>query len=166
MKYIKNGIKNTKCVKGRLEKYKKRCIYIDYAHTPEAMECVIKEIRKIYPKKRLIVVFGCGGERDKEIRPKMGKIATEMADITIITSDNSRNEGQKEIFADILKGVSKDSNYQLIEDREMAIKCGVEAMKRNGVLLLLGKGHEIYQIDKTGKNPFDERVILDKIFKE
>lgn len=165
MKYIKNGIKNTKCVKGRLEKYKKRCIYIDYAHTPEAMECVIKEIRKIYPKKRLIVVFGCGGERDKEKRPKMGKIATEMADITIITSDNSRNEGQKEIFADILKGVSEDSNYQLIEDREMAIKRGVEAMKRNGVLLLLGKGHETYQIDKTGKNPFDERVILDKIFK-
>lgn len=165
MKYIKNGIKNTKCIKGRLEKYKKRRIYIDYAHTPEAMECVINEIRGIYPKNKLIVVFGCGGDRDKEKRPKMGRIATEKADLTIITSDNSRSENQQEIFADILKGIDKDSNYHLIEDREKAIKCGVDAMKRNGVLLLLGKGHETYQIDKKGKNSFDERLILDKILK-
>ena len=164
-KCIRDGIKNTKGVKGRLERYKKRCIYIDYAHTPEAMECVIKEIREIYPKKRLIVVFGCGGERDRSKRSKMGQIATETADFTIITSDNSRTESPKQIFTDILNEV-KNNRYKVIEDREKAIKFGVDSMKRNGVLLLLGKGHETYQIDSTGKKSFDEREVLDKIFKK
>ena len=165
-KYIKDGIKNTKRVTGRLEKYNKKCIFIDYAHTPEAMKLVLREIRSLYPRKKLIALFGCGGDRDREKRSKMGEIATEMADFAIITSDNSRNESTSKIISDIVACINEKKNFVIIEDREKAIRFGVKTMKRTGVLILLGKGHETYQISENGKTHFDERVILDRIFKK
>lgn len=160
---ILEGIYNLKCIKGRLEKIEKTNIYIDYAHTPYAMENVINTVRHFEPQKRLIVLFGCGGDRDKEKRPKMGEIATKMADLTIITSDNSRSEDAVLIIKDILKGALPNSVYCIIPKREDAIKYAVKSLGENDVLLLLGKGHEEYEIDKKGKHYFNERKIVKSV---
>ncbi len=160
---VREGIFATDKISGRLERVRDN-IFIDYAHTPHAMKSVLETLRKIAPNKRIISLFGCGGDRDKEKRPKMGKIATQISDFTIITADNSRSEPLINIFKDILEGVD-DSAFCLIPDRKDAIKYGINALGENDIFILFGKGHENYEINKNGKNHFSERDIINSILK-
>lgn len=143
-------------------------IIIDYAHTPDALENVLKTLREIAPDRELICLFGCGGDRDKAKRPEMGKIAQKMADKIIVTSDNSRNERTSDIMADIKEGmdISGKAKSLFIEDREQAIRTAVMIASEGATILLAGKGHETYQINEEGKIHFDEKEIVTNIFNE
>ena len=151
------GIAHVKGVKGRMERITNN-IFIDYAHTPSAIENALLALKQ-YVKGKLIVVFGCGGDRDKEKRPHMAAAATRLADFTIITSDNPRSEPVKSIIADIVKGVVTD-RYEIIEDRKTAIKEVVARLGNDDILLVAGKGHEDYQVigDKTIE--FDDAEVI------
>lgn len=161
-KFIKIGIENLKPISGRLEHIKMNKdfdVYIDYAHTPTALQTSINTLQEI-TKGRLLVVFGCGGNRDMQKRPIMGKIATELADYVLITSDNPRWENPRKIIADIKKGINKN-NYKVIIDREQAIHHAVEIAKAGDTILIAGKGHEEYQIIGNKKLKFcDKSVVL------
>ena len=136
-------------------------VLIDYAHTPDALENVLKTIRAFKtPSQRLVALFGCGGDRDKTKRPVMGGIATAMADFTVITSDNSRTEDPKEIIRQILTGVSEGSNYTVIPNRTEALQWVVRNARKDDIILVAGKGHENYEITAEGKHPFSEKAIL------
>ncbi len=160
---IQRGIEETRIIKGRCEKYKDKPIYIDYAHTPLAMETIIKAIKKLEPQKRVIALFGCGGQRDKGKRAEMAEISAKYADFTVITGDNPRNENPNEIISDILRGFGNSDEYIVIPSRKKAIEYACKSMRENDVLLLLGKGHEEYEISINGKEFFDERKILDEV---
>ncbi len=136
-------------------------VIIDYAHTPDALKKTLGVINKIKSKtSRTIVLFGCGGEREKEKRSLMGRIAVCEADLAIITSDNSRSEPTNEILRDILLGVGDRDNYAVIPDRRHAIEYAIASAKSGDLLLLAGKGHEKYEINRFGKLPFDERKAV------
>lgn len=147
----------------------KKGIYaiIDYAHTPDAMENVIKTIINTKEKDaRIITVFGAGGNRDKSKRPKMGKIASIMSDLIIVTSDNPRSEDPNEIINDILEGISKENKEKVlvIEDRKQAIKTAMMLAKKNDVIIVAGKGHETYQEIKGVKHHFSDKEIIEEIW--
>ncbi len=137
-------------------------IFIDYAHTPDALERLLKSARElIRDGGRLIVLFGCGGEREREKRRAMGRIATRLADFTVVTSDNPRGEDKKEIIRDILCGIDKEKPHTVIEERRDAILFAVGELAHAGdILLLSGKGHERYVCDGQGTHSFDEREIV------
>lgn len=139
-------------------------VIIDYAHTPDGLENILKTARE-FTKGRLISVFGCGGDRDKTKRPIMGKIGSELSDIAIITSDNPRTEEPLLILKDIEMGIEKD-NYILIENRKEAIKKAMEIAEKGDVIVVAGKGHEDYQILKDKVIHFDEREVIRDIIKE
>ena len=138
--------KDVKAPKGRCETHKVNGGYavIDYAHTPDAVEKVITAYNEL-KKGKVITVVGCGGDRDPIKRPIMGNIATTLSDYTILTSDNPRTEDPEKIMEDILKGV-KTTNYEVELDRKTAIKKGIDMLQPEDILLILGKGHEDYQI--------------------
>lgn len=144
-------------------KYKGAAIMVDYAHTPDAVENVINSTLE-YCKGRVITVIGCGGDRDRTKRPKMGKIATEKSAKVIFTNDNPRTEDEKVIMDDIIAGVSKD-NYEIIFDRKAAIKKAISELEENDILLILGKGHEDYQIIGTEKIHLSDIEIVEKAIK-
>ena len=123
---------------------------------------VLKEIQKIEKRKNLVVLFGCGGDRDKTKREKIGAIVSKYANKIIITSDNPRNEEPLSIIREILNGVDRRKTHIIIPSRKEAIVYGVKAMKSNDVLVLLGKGHEEYEINRDGKFFFSEKRIIDK----
>jgi len=155
---IKLAIEKFKSVPGRLEKVSCKneySIFVDYAHTPDALYNVINTLRKIV-KGRIIVIFGCGGERDKLKRPKMGNVVTRLADYAIVTSDNPRSENPQQIIKDIQKGIKTD-NYCLIPERFKAIDKGISMLKKNDCLLIAGKGHENYQVLKNKILHFNDR---------
>ncbi len=158
------GIKNTIQVPGRFEvigRGSKKAI-VDYSHTADSLEKALINLKKIAGNEvPVYTVFGCGGNRDKTKRPLMGKIATELSYKAIITNDNPRFEMPREIIQDILKGISKD-NYQIIEDREEAIKWAIKNSEENAVILIAGKGHEDYQIINGIKNHFSDKEIAQK----
>ena len=162
--YIAEGINSLYKIKGRLEKYYDKNIYIDYAHTPIATENVLNTLKNIEKDKALIVLFGCGGDRDKTKRPEIGKIASKYADVLIITSDNPRSENPLEIIKDIVRGVDKNKAHIIIPNRKDAILYATKLLNENSVVLLLGKGHETYEIDANGKHYFDERDVLKEAF--
>ena len=143
-------------------------VIIDYAHTPDALENVLKTLREIAPDRELICLFGCGGDRDKTKRPEMAQIAQKLSDRIIVTSDNSRTEKTSDIMADIKAGLdlSGRSRSLLIEDREEAIRTAIMIANQGATILLAGKGHETYQIIGTEKRHFDEKQIVTDIFKE
>lgn len=147
-------------VPGRLEIINEHPTVVrDYAHTPDALERAIAAVRP-FTRRRLIVVFGCGGDRDRGKRPQMGNIAERGADHVILTSDNPRTEDPEEILDDIERGMRKD-DHERIEERELAILQALDmADPDNDVVLLAGKGHETYQIRGTTKLPFDEKEIV------
>ena len=116
-------------------------------------------IVKINKEGKIITVFGCGGNRDKSKRPEMGKIASDLSDVVIVTSDNCRNERKMDIIIDILKGIEKD-DFEVIPNRKEAIKRALSLKKEGDVVVLLGKGHENYEIDSTGKHYFSEKEIV------
>ena len=140
---------------GRMQKinYKKSVIFIDYAHTPDAVLKVLKTVRKI-KKKRIITIIGCGGNREKEKRPIMGLVATKYSSHVIFTNDNPRYENPKTIINDIIKSAKK--NYEVIYDRKEAIKKGISMLKEKDILMILGKGHEEYQIIGDNKYYFSD----------
>lgn len=139
-------------------------VIVDYAHTPDGLENILKTVRE-FTKGRLITVFGCGGDRDKTKRPIMGKIASTLSDITVITSDNPRTEEPGAIIKDILKGLTND-NYVVIENREEAIKKAMSIAKKDDIIVVAGKGHEDYQELKDRVIHFDEREVIAGIIKE
>lgn len=134
-------------------------IFIDYAHTPASLSAVLNTARGISGG-RLIVLFGCGGDRDRTKRPEMAKAALSGADFTVITSDNPRTENPEDIIEDILTGVNGDASYTVIPDRREAIKYAVNISEAGDMLILAGKGHEKYEIDADGKHPFDEEELV------
>ena len=155
--------------KGRLENIRgPRGIsaIIDYAHTPDAMENVLKTLRDIEPAKQLICLFGCGGDRDRTKRPEMAKVAEEYADRIIVTSDNSRTERTEDIMEDIRKGFSPagEAKAIYIADRREAIRTAILTAAEGATILLAGKGHETYQIIGKEKRHFDEKEIVEEIF--
>ena len=154
---------------GRLENIrgpKDISVIIDYAHTPDALENVLKTLREIAPDRELICLFGCGGDRDKTKRPEMAAIAQKLADRIIVTADNSRTERTADIMADIKSGMdlSGRSRSLFIEDREEAIRTAIMIAGQGATILLAGKGHETYQIIGTEKQHFDEKEIVKDIF--
>lgn len=141
---------------------------IDYAHTPDALENVLKTLKDIDKGRTLICLFGCGGDRDKTKRPEMAKIAEEFADRIIVTSDNSRTEKTEDIMNDIKAGFSPKGLAKaiFIADRKEAIRTAVMTAPKGAVILLAGKGHETYQIIGSEHRHFDEREVLDEVFSQ
>ena len=141
-------------------------VIIDYAHTPDALENVLKTLREIAPDRELICLFGCGGDRDRTKRPEMGAIAQKLADRIIVTSDNSRSEKTSDIMADIKTGMDLGGRARslFIEDREEAIRTAIMLAGQGATILLAGKGHETYQITGSEKRHFDEKEIVAGIF--
>lgn len=135
-------------------------IIIDYAHTPDALENVLKSMKEV-TEGRVVVLFGCGGDRDKTKRPIMGKIGVENSDFAIITSDNPRTEEPGEIIKQIVAGIeAPKSRYTVIEDRIAAIAYAIDNHRQGDVIILAGKGHETYQIIGKTKHHMDEREIV------
>lgn len=163
---IKKALANTKGVLGRVERIDLGTDYniiIDYAHTPDGMEKIINAV-KSFTKGKIITVFGCGGNRDKTKRPIMGRISAILSDFTVITSDNPRFEDPLDIICDIEKGVVEvGGSYTKITSRYDAIKYALGIAKEGDTVLLLGKGHEDYIIQKNKKIHFDEREIIKSI---
>ncbi|MBQ4141775.1 MAG: UDP-N-acetylmuramoyl-L-alanyl-D-glutamate--2,6-diaminopimelate ligase [Clostridia bacterium] len=136
-------------------------VYVDYAHTPDALENILKTARQFTPRgSRILLVFGCGGDRDRSKRPIMGRIASEYADVSIITSDNSRSELPEDIIGEILAGFDVSCRHAVIPSRADAIRYAVENAESGDVVLLCGKGHEKYEIGIDGKRDFDESRIV------
>ena len=143
-------------------------LIIDFAHTPDALENVLKTAKKlaIENKGRLISVFGCGGDRDTSKRSQMGRISSNLADITIITSDNPRSESPEEIIKDVQKGVLSATKTIVQVDRKEAIHHAVQIAEPHDIIVLAGKGHETYQIVRDIKMPFDEKKIAKDALKK
>ena len=167
IKKIINFIKDAKEVAGRFQIISNEknpdspmCI-VDYAHTPDGLDNILKAARQILESKnkkgRLVCVFGCGGDRDPTKRPKMGRIAEELADVVIITSDNPRTEDPKQIISDILSGINNTAGIIVEPDRKNAIQIAVQKSAKDDIIVVAGKGHEDYQILKDRTIHFDDR---------
>jgi UDP-N-acetylmuramoyl-L-alanyl-D-glutamate--2,6-diaminopimelate ligase len=180
---IKAGIENLSSVPGRLERIDSSsgfAVLIDYAHKPDALKQVLQNLAE-FKKKRIITVFGCGGNRDTGKRPLMGETATFYSDLTVITSDNPRLEDPLAIIAEIEAGIDRreirkimpgnlqttdDSHaYMVIPERRRAIETAIGVAGRGDIILIAGKGHEDYQILGTNKIPFDDRVVVEQTLK-
>ena len=161
------ALKSAHGVKGRAEVVNIPSDYtvvIDYAHTPDGVENIINAV-KGFCKGRFIAMFGCGGDRDRTKRPIMGEIAGTLADLCIVTSDNPRTENPSAIIEDVLEGVKRTNVcYEVVENRKDAIERAMRIAQKDDVVLLLGKGHETYQILNDGIIDFDERKIVKEIF--
>lgn len=158
-------------VAGRLEYYKgKRDVtaFVDYAHTPDGLENVLKTLRETARDRMLICLFGCGGDRDRSKRPEMGKIAARYADRCIVTSDNPRTEDPQAIIADIKAGMDVPARAKslFITDRQEAIRTAIMTAPEGAVILMAGKGHEDYQVIGKEKIKYDERSFVQRIISE
>ncbi|AST58720.1 UDP-N-acetylmuramoyl-L-alanyl-D-glutamate--2,6-diaminopimelate ligase [Thermoanaerobacterium thermosaccharolyticum] len=162
---VKMALKDVK-IKGRFEVLDIDAPYnvvIDYAHTPDGLENLMKAFGE-YDTGRKILLFGCGGDRDKGKRPKMGEVAGKYADFVIITSDNPRSEDPMQIISEIEMGIKNTKcPYKIIENRKEAIKYALSIAKDNDIVILAGKGHETYQVLKDRVIDFDEREIVKEI---
>lgn len=178
---IQTGIESFSGVPGRMERIDNtsgKFVFVDYAHTPDALENVLRTLRSV-ASGRLICVFGCGGDRDRTKRPKMGRIAVGLADFSIITSDNPRTEDPHAIISDIVTGITeeavagretKDANdglpekgYAVEPDRRKAIRLGIQGAGPGDTVLIAGKGHETYQIMGNTTAHFDDRLEARKV---
>lgn len=163
------SISKSNGVKGRIEVVpcnRDFTIIIDYAHSPDGLENIITSLKEI-AKGRVVTVFGCGGDRDKTKRPKMGRIAAELSDFCVVTSDNPRSENPSEIIKDILVGMEGiDTPYKVVELRHDAIAYAINHAQKDDIILLAGKGHETYQILPTGTIHFDEREVVAEVLGE
>ncbi len=164
---IKEGIASLLGVPGRFEKIENSLglhIFVDYAHTDDALKNLLETVRELNPK-RIILVFGAGGDRDKTKRPRMGEAAGTLSDWTIITSDNPRSEEPLAIISDIEKGMQKTGtqNYQIIPDRREAIAHALSLGEKGDYILVAGKGHEDYQIIKDKITHFDDAEVIREI---
>ncbi len=135
---------------------------VDYAHTPDALENILKNILKFKKDKKLVTVVGAGGNRDKSKRPKMGKVATELSDFVFFTSDNPRNENPRNIISDLVKGACKN-NFEIQIDRKKAIEIAFNRFNSDTIILVAGKGHEKYQVIGNKSIPHDDKEIIKKL---
>jgi UDP-N-acetylmuramoyl-L-alanyl-D-glutamate--2,6-diaminopimelate ligase len=164
---IKEGLESLRRIPGRLEPIENSQsfrVFVDYAHTADGLEKVLQALRGVV-EGRLLVVFGCGGDRDRQKRPLMGKVALKMADYSIITSDNPRSEDPEEIADQIEKGIKeaggkRERDYLVIVNRREAIKEALERMRKEDTLLIAGKGHERFQIFKDRAVEFEDRKVV------
>ena len=146
--------------------YKNNNIIIDYAHTPDGVENVLKTAKELHPNK-IITVIGCGGGTgsDREKRSEMGNLVLSLSDKVIFTNDNPRDEDPNQIINDLLKNKASD-NYIIELDRETAIEKGIKLLTSHDILLILGKGHENYQIIGTTKTHFSDKETVERIIEE
>ncbi len=175
--YIRSGILKLRNVPGRLERVSETGespVFVDYAHTGDALEKVLENLSD-FKKGRIITVFGCGGDRDRTKRPVMGKIASSLSDLAVVTSDNPRTEDPAGILREVEAGIGADSRkyspedivngfdekgYLVIDDRRAAIELAISVAGRSDIVLVAGKGHEDYQIVGTRKIPFDDKTVV------
>jgi len=166
---IQLGIRALRAVPGRFEKVDEGQPYlvvVDYAHTDDALQNVLEAAREI-TRERLIVVFGCGGERDRTKRPLMGEVAGRLCDLAILTSDNPRSEDPILIMNDVLVGLQRTSKPYIAEvDREKAIRKALSEAREGDIVVLAGKGHETYQVLKDRSVPFDDREVARRALRE
>jgi UDP-N-acetylmuramoyl-L-alanyl-D-glutamate--2,6-diaminopimelate ligase len=160
---IKNSLEGMAIVPGRMESVHEGqdfLVAVDYSHTPDSLEKALTTIRE-FAQRRVITVFGCGGDRDKGKRPIMGGIAAKYSDYVYVTSDNPRTENAQQILLDIEPGIVSaglsDTSYEMLVDRRAAIKKAIEMASPNDVVLIAGKGHETYQDSNGVKVHFDDR---------
>lgn len=180
---IKTGIESLSYVPGRLEKINTPSgfnVFVDYAHKADALKQVLQNLAE-FKKKRIITVFGCGGNRDRGKRPLMGEAAAKYSDLTIVTSDNPRLEDPLDIIAEIETGIDQNKvkkvaidqlkignsvhSYMVIPDRRKAIETAINRAQKGDIVLIAGKGHEDYQILGTKKMPFDDRIVAAQALK-
>jgi UDP-N-acetylmuramoyl-L-alanyl-D-glutamate--2,6-diaminopimelate ligase len=166
---IQKVISNFEPVNGRFNKIKLSngaYAVIDYSHTSDSLKNAIESAIEIRDnqmlKGKVITIFGCGGNKDKIKRPVMGKFATQLSDLTIITSDNPRYEKPMDIIDEILEGIDKSKSYEVDERREEAIKKGIEISSEGDIILICGKGHETYQEVEGVRSHFDDKEIVEK----
>ncbi len=165
LKRMAASLENIQAIPGRLElvpNRKNKKVFVDYAHTDDALRNVLVTLREIC-KGKLIVVFGCGGNRDPGKRKLMGQVAAELADHTIVTSDNPRDEEPGAIALDIIEGFTDQERFEVELDRREAIEKGLRQTGRRDILLVAGKGHETYQEYKGAIVPFDDREAVREI---
>ncbi|MBR5519128.1 MAG: UDP-N-acetylmuramoyl-L-alanyl-D-glutamate--2,6-diaminopimelate ligase, partial [Clostridia bacterium] len=158
---ISEGLAAAKGVLGRAEVVpvgKEYTVMIDYAHSPDSLENILTTVKGI-TEGRVIVVFGCGGDRDKTKRPQMGRIAECLADYCVVTSDNPRTEVPETIIAEIVAGMKKN-NHCCVENRREAIGTALDMARAGDFVLIAGKGQEMYQEIMGVKHTFDERVVI------
>jgi len=160
------GIQALEGVPGRLERVREAvdfAAFVDYAHTDEGLRSVLSTLKPL-TRGRLIVVFGCGGDRDRSKRPRMGAVAQEFADVVVVTSDNPRSEDPRAIIDEILAGMKEDENLYVEPDRARAIEAACRLAGPADVVLVAGKGHETYQKFKDTVIPFDDREVIRAFF--
>ncbi len=163
------NLKNSPQVPGRLERVttdnQRFQVFVDYAHTPDALVNVLKTLKAMKPR-RIITVFGCGGDRDRSKRPKMAAAAESGSNICIVTSDNPRSEKPEAIIADAVKGFGRPKNHATIVDRKEAIKVALENARDGDIVLIAGKGHETYQEIQGSKHDFDDRRVVRQLLQK
>ncbi len=166
---IREGIAALPLVPGRFERVDEGQLFlvvVDYAHTDDALRNVLKAAREL-TRNRLIVVFGCGGDRDRAKRPLMGEAASSLSDLAVLTSDNPRSEDPIRIMSDAIVGLQKTGKPYLAEvDREVAIRKALEQAREGDVVVLAGKGHETYQVLREQTIPFDDREVARRVLRE
>ena len=139
---------------------------LDYSHSPDALENILSTVRT-FARGRIIILFGCGGDRDHGKRPIMGEIAGKLADYSILTSDNPRTEDPFEILEAVESGIrNTNGKYTVIENRREAIRHALETAREGDIVVLAGKGHETYQEINGIKHPFDEKVVVQQLLAE
>jgi UDP-N-acetylmuramoyl-L-alanyl-D-glutamate--2,6-diaminopimelate ligase len=167
---IETGIRNLESVSGRFQRIdlgQPFLVIVDYAHTDDALENLIRTARELNSKGRIITLFGCGGEKDRTKRPVMGEVTGRLSDLTILSSDNPRSEDPLKIISDIIVGLQKTAGKYLIEpDREKAIGLAMDEARAGDIVLLAGKGHENYQILADRKLEFDDREMARRALRE
>jgi len=167
---IEIGIRNLESVSGRFQRIdlgQSYQVIVDYAHTDDALENLIRTARELNPKARIITLFGCGGEKDRTKRPVMGEVTGRLSDLTILSSDNPRSEDPLKIISDIIVGLQKTAGKYLIEpDREKAIGLAMDEARSGDIVLLAGKGHENYQILADRTLEFDDREMARRALRE
>jgi UDP-N-acetylmuramyl-tripeptide synthetase len=164
---IRSGLEQKIRVSGRFElidKGQSFSVVVDYAHTPDGMDKVLNLAKNLNPN-RLITVFGCGGDRDKEKRPLMGKIAAHYSDMIVLTADNPRNEDPKQIIDQIVKGMDH-TPYHCIIDRYEAIEFAIRQAQPGDIVMLIGKGHETTQTLKDRTIHFNDVEVAEAVLKE
>ena len=162
---VRQALQDFGGVRGRLERVSAPTddltVFLDYAHTPDALERVLRTVRAFRKAgQRILLLFGCGGDRDRSKRAEMGRIASQLADLVVLTSDNCRTEDPQKILDEILRGLDKEKPYHVLCDRQEAIAYAVSVAQSGDILLLAGKGHEEYEIKGTHRLPFSEREIV------
>lgn len=167
---IEAGIRNLESVSGRFQRIdlgQPFLVIVDYAHTDDALESLIRTARELNPKGRIITLFGCGGSKDRTKRPVMGEVTGRLSDLTILSSDNPRSEDPLKIISDIIVGVQKTTGKYVIEpDREKAIGLAMDEARAGDIVLLCGKGHENYQILADRTLEFDDREVARRALRQ